>query len=117
MTIAPDNKKPKRRITLRHVLKIIMILMALFFFGFIFYQQWYGGLNPRLFDQIVDHYAVFLTIPCAGFAALLLVVIFDQAYGNIKFSIWEIKFEGAAAPLILWIFCFLSIIFAVKMLW
>ena len=112
-----DNKGVKRKMNIKRILKLIMILMGLFFFIFLFYQQWFGGLNSRLFDQIVNHYAVFLTVPCAAFAALLLVVIFDEAYGDIKFSIWELKFEGASAPLILWILCFLSIILSVKMLW
>ncbi len=90
--ISESRETVNNKLSVKGVLKWIMILMGLLFFIFLFVQQWFLGLNPRLFDQIVIHYAVFLTIPCAGFAALLLVVIFDEAYGDIKFSIWEIKF-------------------------
>ena len=98
-------------------LKISMVLIGILFYLFLFFQQWFIGLNPRLFDQIVDHYAVFLTIPCAGFAALILVVILDQTYGNIKFSIFQINFEGASGPIVFWILVYLSIILSIKMLW
>jgi hypothetical protein len=97
--------------------KISMVVIGITFFLFLFCQQWFGGLNPRLFDQIVEHYAVFLTVPCAGFAALILVVCLDQAYGTINFSIFELKFEGASGQIILWILVYLSIILSIKLLW
>jgi hypothetical protein len=98
-------------------LKISMVVIGILFYIFLFFQQWFIGLNPRLFDQIVDHYAVFLTIPCAGFAALILVVILDQTYGTIKFSIFQVKFEGASGQIVFWILIYLSIILSIKMLW
>jgi len=98
-------------------LKISMVLIGILFYLFLFFQQWFIGLNPRLFDQIVDHYAVFLAIPCAGFAALILVVILDQTYGTIKFSILQINFEGASETIVFWILVYLSIILSIKMLW
>ncbi len=110
-----EHKPQKSR--LQNILKTLMVILGLAFFIFLFLQQWFWGLDPRLFNQIVDHYAVFLTVPCAAFAALLLVVVFDEAYGDIKFSIWVLNFEGASAPLILWILCFLSIILSIKVLW
>lgn len=108
-----NNKQDifKRRV------KISMVLTGIFFFLFLFFQQWYGGLDSRLFDKIVEHYAVFLTVPCAGFAALILVVCLDQAYGTVNFSIFELKFEGASGQIILWILVYLSIILSIKLLW
>lgn len=98
-------------------LKYSMVIIGILFFVFLFVQQWFIGLNDRLFDQIVDHYAVFLTILCAGFAALILVVVLDQAYGSIKISIFELKFEGASGQIIFWILVYLSIVSSIKMLW
>lgn len=119
MNIKESHQTEKRNseVKLRQILKIIMVSIAILFFVFVFVQQWFFGLHPDLFQQIIDHYAVFLTLPCAGFAALLLVVIFDQAYGQIKFSIWGMNFEGASGPIILWIMCYLSIILSVRALW
>jgi len=97
--------------------KISMVVIGIFFFLYLFYQQWYGGLDSRLFDKIVEHYAVFLTVPCAGFAALILVVCLDQAYGTVNFSIFELRFEGASGQIILWILVYLSIILSIKLLW
>ncbi|MDZ7898437.1 MAG: hypothetical protein U5N85_10495 [Arcicella sp.] len=97
--------------------KISMVVIGISFFLYLFYQQWYEGLNPRLFDKIVEHYAVFLTVPCAGFAALILVVCLDQAYGAVNFSIFQLKFEGASGQIILWILVYLSIILSIKLLW
>ena len=120
MSSENENKFYKRsgyEVRISRILKLVMVITALLFYLFLFFQQWFLGLNHDLFQQIIDHYAVFLTLPCAGFAALLLVVIFDEAYGNIKFSIWELNFEGASGPLILWIICYLSIVLSVKLLW
>lgn len=109
--------RTKNQDRLSKLLKFSMVIIGILFFVFLFIQQWYLGLNPRLFDQIVDHYAVFLTIPCAGFAALILVVILDQTYGAIKLSIFELKFEGASGQIIFWILIYLSIVSSIKMLW
>ena len=111
-----DNNKHDTD-SFRKWVKILMVIIGVFFFLFLFYHQWYEGLNPRLFDQIVEHYAVFLTVPCAGFAALILVVCLDQAYGTINFSIFQLKFEGASGQIILWILVYLSMILSIKLLW
>lgn len=113
--------KPVRRsrsdASIRQRVKLILVSSALLFYLFLFAQQWFIGLDVRLYDQIVEHYSVFLALPCAGFAALLLVVMFDEAYGEIKFFLLGFTFEGGSAPITMWVFCYLSIVFSIKLLW
>ncbi len=111
------TRRSRSETKVRQGVKIILVSSALLFYLFIFVKQWYTGIDDRLFNLIVEHYAVFLGLPCAGFAALLLIVIFDGAYGEIKFSLLGFTFEGASGPIIMWVFCYLSIVLSIKLLW
>ena len=53
----------------------------------------------------------------AAIAAFSIVTLLKVTYGPIEFEALGFKFRGAAVPIILWIFCFLTGVAAVRLLW
>jgi hypothetical protein len=43
--------------------------------------------------------------------SLIVVLVLNYTVGDIKLELWKLKFEGAAGPVFLWIFCFLAVIY------
>jgi hypothetical protein len=77
-------------------------------------EQW----NNQAVRQIVmDHLRASVGLPIAGVFAFLVVALFRSTEGQIEFEILTVKFKGAAGPIIMWIFCFLSITLAIRVLW
>jgi ABC-type transport system involved in cytochrome c biogenesis permease component len=62
-------------------------------------------------------YAATLGIPMSAAAALSIVLLLETAAGPIEIETTWLKFRGAAAPAILWILCFLAMMFALSWLW
>ena len=71
----------------------------------------------RVFEIVLDHYAATMGIPCAGLAALCLVVFLKSTSGPIEFELIGMKFRGASGPIIMWILCFLAMVAAIHLLW
>jgi hypothetical protein len=71
----------------------------------------------RVFEIVLDHYAATMGIPCAGLAALCLVVFLKSTNGPIEFDVFGMKFKGASGPIIMWILCFLAMVAAIHLLW
>jgi hypothetical protein len=76
--------------------------------------EWY---NASLRQFVVDHFPATIGIPAAYIFAFLIVAIFESTAGNIKFEAATIKFEGAAGPIVMWVFCFLAITASIRFLW
>jgi hypothetical protein len=76
--------------------------------------EWY---NASLRQFTVDHFPATVGIPVAAVFAFVVVALFESTAGNVKFEAAFLKFDGAAGPIIMWILCFLSIIWAIKLLW
>lgn len=68
---------------------------------------------------ISAHYPALVCLPIATFVALVIVVLLEARYDDVKMDLFNglFKFEGAAGPIILWVVCFLSIVMAIKLLW
>jgi hypothetical protein len=64
-----------------------------------------------------EHFAATVGLPFGALAALSLVTILEITTGNIEIKGLGFEFKGAAAPIIMWIFSFLAIASAIKMLW
>lgn len=66
---------------------------------------------------IKEHFPVVVGVPMAALAALFITLVLKIAGGPIEFEVAGLKFKGGAAPIVFWIFCFLSITISIKMLW
>lgn len=75
------------------------------------HQQW-------LYVIFSEHYDVIFGLPSAALLSFMIVVISEARFDSIEIEISNVvKFRGASGPIILWILCFLSVTFAIKLLW
>jgi hypothetical protein len=82
----------------------------------------YGGAatmlqSPQLFQLALQHFPAAIGLPSAAIAALCIVVFLESSSGPIQFEGLGFKFNGASGPIVLWVFCFLAIAGAIKLLW
>ncbi|MCZ4311875.1 hypothetical protein O4H66_00520 [Comamonadaceae bacterium G21597-S1] len=68
--------------------------------------------------QIVqDHFAAIVGLPVAAIFSAFLVVVLQQTSGPVRFEGLGFKFEGTSGQVVLWVFCFLAITVAIRLLW
>lgn len=70
-----------------------------------------------LFEIAKSHFAAIVGLPTAAVFSAFLVVVLQQASGPVKFEGLGFKFEGTSGQVVLWIFCFLAVAAAIKLLW
>ena len=78
---------------------------------------WELPSSSWIMDVHRAHYAATVAVPVAMVEAFFLVLILKQFAGDMEFEVLGFKFRGASGPLVLWVLCFLTIIFAVWLLW
>jgi hypothetical protein len=96
-----------------------MVLLAGYGFAFIIVQSISPG-NPDqswFLSVLQKQYAATLGVPMSAAAARSIVLLLETAAGPIEIETTWLKFRGAAAPVILWILCFLAMTFALSWLW
>ena len=68
--------------------------------GFILYVAalvlWFAwlGINPAIFQIILKQWLAIIVFPSACFAALVAVMVLDQAVGNIEFKAMGLNLRG-----------------------
>jgi hypothetical protein len=67
--------------------------------------------------MVQQHFLAIVGLPFAALAALCLVIVLELQSGPIRMKGLGFEFEGASGPIVLWIFCFLAITFAIKLVW
>jgi hypothetical protein len=94
-------------------------VLATYFFGFMIYQTIWGGSEPRnwLTQLSNTHYAALVGTPMSAVAAFCIVSLLKVTNGPIEFEVFKFKFHGASGPIIMWVLCFLSIVFGFHLLW
>jgi hypothetical protein len=80
------------------------------------------SLNYFMYDEtIIDlsyrHFASIFGLPSAAAAALIVVLVTRSISGEMNVEFLTFKFKGAAGEAIIWIFCFLSIVYAIQITW
>jgi hypothetical protein len=78
------------------------------------YLEWNNAALRRL---VVERFPAIIGLPASGVFAFLLVAIFESTSGTVKFEALTIKFEGAAGPIIMWIFSLVAITLCIRTLW
>ena len=94
-------------------------LWAGYFFGFLVYQSLYGVASPDnwFLQMIQQHPAATIGVGISAITAFCLVGLLDVSRGAIEFEVLGFKFRGASGPIVLWVFCFLAIVFGLWLLW
>lgn len=96
-----------------------ILCWAGFFFGFLVHQSLYGGpaTNNWFLQMISRHPAATIGIGISGVSAFFLVAVLEFTVGSMTFKVFGFKFHGAAGQIVLWILCFLAMVFGVWLLW
>lgn len=105
---------------LRRWLKgIILVGFTLFFVLFFGFMAFNILIDPDswVMDQIKSNFAGTVGVAFAALAALFVVLLLQYTVGHIRLKGLGFEFEGASAPTVLWVFCFLAIVAGMKMLW
>ena len=101
---------PWVRISVVLLLAIVLLIAPL---GIVF-------LLYRSGDLVViagEHAQAVIGIPWAGGAAFIVVLVLRTSFGPINFKILGTEFKGASGPIVMWVFCFLVEVSAIKVLW
>lgn len=64
-----------------------------------------------------DHAPAVIGVPWSGGAAFIVVLVLRTSFGAIDFKILGVEFKGASGPIVMWVFCFLVEILAIKTLY
>jgi hypothetical protein len=75
------------------------------------------GVNRQIWRVIIRQFLATIVFPSACFAALVVVMVLDQASGNVEFSGLGFQFKGAAAPLVMWAMLILVMAISLRLLW
>lgn len=95
-------------------------LWACYFVGFLVYHSLRSTTadNSWLLQIIAKHYAAAVGVPLSAISAFCIVLLLQVVVsGPIELEALGFKFRGAAGPVVLWIFCFLAMVFGVYLLW
>jgi hypothetical protein len=65
----------------------------------------------------MKHFAATICLPLAAIGAVCLVLSLKAYTGPIEIEAFKVKFRGASGPIILWILCFLAMVFSIWLLW
>jgi hypothetical protein len=66
---------------------------------------------------IREQFPVLVGLPMAGLGSLFVTLILRISTGEMEVEIGALKFKGAAAPIVFWVVCFLSIVLSIQLLW
>jgi hypothetical protein len=105
-----DNKLPPKWL-------VTLIILALAFTLISVPIYFLNLIDDKLKEMVINHASAMLGIPWAGGAAFIVVLVFKPVFGDIKFQVAGVNFEGASGPVVMWVFCFMAEIIAIKMLW
>ena len=94
-------------------------LWAGYFFVFLIYQSIVGSATSDnwFIKMVQDHSAATIGVAMSAITAFCLVAILEVSRGAVEFEALGFKFRGASGPVVLWVLCFLVMIFGVWLLW
>ena len=73
--------------------------------------------RPWWVALIKDHTCASIGLPVVGMTAYLLVTVLEFQAGEIKIKGLSFEFQGAAGPIVLWIFVFLAATWGLWLTW
>ncbi len=95
-------------------------IAASYFLCFLVYHSLSGQSTAEnwLLQVLHEHYAATIGVPLSAMSAFCVVLLLRVVYtGPIEMEALGFKFRGASGPVVLWVFCFLAIIFGFWLLW
>lgn len=117
-TPTPPADDPFRKWIAR-ICVVGILLWTGFFFGLVVYQSLFGEVLPKnwFMQMVQEHPASTVGIGISAVSAFFIVAVLEFTTGAIQFEALGFKFHGAAGQVVLWVLCFLSMVFATWLLW
>lgn len=118
----PERDTPPPRLNweerLRRLLSWASVIAVIGYGTVLFVLFLTGGFRDlQMTALVLKHYPTVVGLPSAAAAALFIVLVLKAAAGPIEFEGLGFKFQGASGPVVLWIFCFLAIVAAIRTVW
>jgi hypothetical protein len=101
----------------RQVVNLIVAVVALGATAALIVVVWLNRYDAVLTELVVKNFAAIVGLPFAFISAFVVVALLRQSDSAIEFKGLGVEFRGAAGEIILWLFCFLAITGAIKLLW
>ena len=74
--------------------------------------------EPSLYRALMaDHVRAMIGIPIAAAGAFCVLLVFEARAGQLEFEALGFRFRGGAGPAVIWVFAFLAIAGAIRLLW
>ena len=121
--MTPETGRPEVdtlfRSWISRVCVVGILLWAGFFFGLLIYQTLNGDAQPKnwFLQMVQQHPASTIGIGISAVSAFFIVAVLELTTGSVQFEALTFKFQGAAAQVVLWVLCFLAMVFATWLLW
>ena len=114
----PEVDAPFRKWVSR-ICVVGILLWAGFFFALLIYQSLCGEMLPKnwFLQMVQQHPASTVGIGISAISAFFIVAVLELTTGAVQFEALGFKFQGAAGQVVLWVLCFLSMVFATWLLW
>lgn len=107
----------------RYISWLVVIGTAIsgtYFLGFLVYYSLGTTSSSQnwLIRVIENHYAATIGVPLSAISAFCVVFLLRVVNRDpIEFEVLGVKFKGTSGPVVIWIFCFLAIVFGMYLLW
>jgi len=90
-----------------------------YFFAFLVYQSLFGAATSDnwFLKMLQQHPASTIGIGISAVSAFFIVTVLELTVGAVQFEAFTFKFNGAAGQVVLWVLCFLAMVFATWLLW
>ncbi len=119
--MSPDTntESPETRSSLRHVVSILALALAVFIAGMFLLagSREVVERNPLLLQIANACFAAIFGLPAAAYTSFFVVLFLEVKTGRVEFEVWGLKFKGASGEVVLFVLVFLAIAVAIKMLW
>ena len=101
---------------LNKIIRISLIIVVSLSIGYITYVAFFDG-SPEFQVLMQSHFKAIVGLPAASLVSLILVLILKQSSGPIEFKGLSFEFKGTSGEVILWVICFLTIVYSIDKLW
>jgi hypothetical protein len=114
-----DMYSDRERYVFRRIIAIMALVATTVVGGvFVFFlARDIVNAEPWMMEIFQTHPGAVLGLPLAALAAICIVLFLEAKSGHIEFEGFGFKFRGASGEIVLWVFCFLAIVAAIKALW
>ena len=115
---AEEKPKTNQAESVRQIARWIALLATaawgIFAGAFLAYHSLGEGF---VVDLAKKQFGAMMLVPMAALIAFCVVIVLEWTAGEIKFKGLSFEFEGASGPIVLWAFCFLAIVAALRIFW